>query len=191
VARLGCPLCAKSGREQVQQKPLLDHLVGVAEQRQRNGDAERLSRLEINNHFNFCGLLNWNLRRLCAMKNLAGIDASQTICVDEIGALTDQTASPGEVAKFGASRCAIASCECSNLLRVASENGTNAKDDRACLELRGSRKRCFDFAERMCFKDVDLDSEWRFSFFCVVDDCFRGGVSWVRYQSDRCSAWYG
>ena len=83
---------------------LLDHLVGAAEQRQRNGDAERLSRLEINNHFNFCGLLNWKLRRLCAMKNLADIDASQTICVDEIGAITDQTASPGEVAKFGASR---------------------------------------------------------------------------------------
>ena len=82
----------------------LDHLVGAAEQRQRNGDAERLSRLEINNHFNFCGLLNWKLRRLCAMKNLADIDASWTICVDEIGAITDQTASPSEVAKFGASR---------------------------------------------------------------------------------------
>jgi hypothetical protein len=37
---------------------LFDHLVGAAGQRQRDGDAERLGGLEIEDQFNLCGLLD-------------------------------------------------------------------------------------------------------------------------------------
>jgi len=37
----------------------LDHLVGAAEQWQRNGEAERLSGLEVNNQFQLRCLLDW------------------------------------------------------------------------------------------------------------------------------------
>jgi hypothetical protein len=47
------PLCANSGREQMQQTTcakcaLFDHLVGAGEQRVRDGEAERFCCLEIN-----------------------------------------------------------------------------------------------------------------------------------------------
>jgi hypothetical protein len=37
---------------------LFDHLVGAAEQREREGKAERLGGLEVEDQFDFCGLLN-------------------------------------------------------------------------------------------------------------------------------------
>jgi hypothetical protein len=43
----GSSVSATSRREQVQQNPLLDHLVGAAGERQRDGDAERLGGFEI------------------------------------------------------------------------------------------------------------------------------------------------
>jgi hypothetical protein len=44
-----CPLCAKSGREQLQQSNcLFDHLVGAREQRLRDGQAKCLGGGEIN-----------------------------------------------------------------------------------------------------------------------------------------------
>src|SRR5258708_28691065 len=38
--------------------PLFDHLVGAAEQRDRNGDAERLGGLEVDDEFHLGGLLD-------------------------------------------------------------------------------------------------------------------------------------
>ena len=55
----GCPLCAKSGREQVQQSnPLFDHLVGAVEQGRRHREAEHLGGFEIDHTFNFGGKLD-------------------------------------------------------------------------------------------------------------------------------------
>ena len=39
-------------------QPLFDHLVGAAEQRQRNGEAERLGGPEIDGHLDFRDLLH-------------------------------------------------------------------------------------------------------------------------------------
>ena len=44
-------LSAKSGREQVQQKPLLDHIVGDREQLSRDVETERPRGLEVDNEF--------------------------------------------------------------------------------------------------------------------------------------------
>ena len=57
--RSECPLCAKSGREQVQQSnPLFDHLVGTVEQGRRHREAEHLGGFEIDHTFNFGGKLD-------------------------------------------------------------------------------------------------------------------------------------
>jgi hypothetical protein len=58
---------------------LLDHLVGAAEQRLRNCEAEHLGGLEINDHLDFRGLLNWQVGGLLALEDLTGVDADQTV----------------------------------------------------------------------------------------------------------------
>ena len=58
---------------------LFDNLVGGDKQSFWDRDAERLGGLEIDEQFDFCGLLDWQVRRLLALKNAAGIVAGQTI----------------------------------------------------------------------------------------------------------------
>src|SRR5881227_3623207 len=56
----------------------LDHLVGASEQRQWDGDAQRTGSLEIDEQFDFRGLLDRQVGRLLALENPAGVDASLT-----------------------------------------------------------------------------------------------------------------
>jgi hypothetical protein len=54
---------------------LLDHIVGAAEQRQREGEAERLGGLEIDNEFDFCKQLDRQVGGLLPVENAPGIYA--------------------------------------------------------------------------------------------------------------------
>ena len=58
---------------------LFDHLVGAAEQRQRNGKTERLGGLKIDVQFDVGDLLNWQVGRFLALENAANVDPDQTI----------------------------------------------------------------------------------------------------------------
>jgi hypothetical protein len=57
----------------------LDHLVGAAEQRQRDGEAEPRSCLEIDDQLEFRGLLDRHVAWLLAIENPAGVDAGQPV----------------------------------------------------------------------------------------------------------------
>ena len=58
---------------------LFDHLVGAAEQRPRNGEAERLCGLEVDDQFDFRRLHHRQVGRLLALENFPGVDADQTV----------------------------------------------------------------------------------------------------------------
>src|SRR5262245_43997832 len=71
---------------------LLDHLVGAAQQRERNGDAERLGGLEVDDQLDLSGLLNRQLGRLLAFEDAASVEARLTIQVDKVGTVAHQPA---------------------------------------------------------------------------------------------------
>jgi hypothetical protein len=50
---------------------LFDHLVGAAEQRQRDGEAQRFCGLEIHDQLDLRGLLDRRVGRLLALENAA------------------------------------------------------------------------------------------------------------------------
>jgi len=54
----------------------LDHLVRGRQQRFRDGEAERLGGLEVDDEFEFRGLLDREIGWFLAFENAAGIDAN-------------------------------------------------------------------------------------------------------------------
>src|SRR3974377_238154 len=70
-----CALCAKSRHEQLQQNGgLLDHLIGGHLHDLWNCQAERLGGLEIDDEFDFRGLLHRKLGRLIALEDAIDIE---------------------------------------------------------------------------------------------------------------------
>jgi hypothetical protein len=82
---------ANSCREQVQQTtPLFDHLVGAREKRRRHDEAQHIGGLDIDNQFELGRLEDWQVDRLGAIEDTAGINADLTIHVRNVGAVAHQ-----------------------------------------------------------------------------------------------------
>ena len=71
------PLAAVSNRSKADN--LFDHLVGAADQRQRNGKAEGLGSLQVDDQLDFGGLLDRQIGRLLALENLGGVATGQAV----------------------------------------------------------------------------------------------------------------
>jgi hypothetical protein len=54
-----------------------DHQVGAAKQGKRYGKTKSLGGFQINDQFDFGGLLNWKIGRLFPLKNPAGVPPSR------------------------------------------------------------------------------------------------------------------
>src|SRR6516162_2168281 len=75
-----------------------DHLVGDGEHAGRNGEAERLGRLHVNDQLEFGRLLDRQITGLFAFKNAAGMDPDQVESVRKIRSVAHETASLDELA---------------------------------------------------------------------------------------------
>jgi hypothetical protein len=69
-----------------------DYLVGAAEQREWDGETERLCGLEVYNQLDLRRLHDRQVGRLLALENLPGVDADQTIIFRFIASVADYTA---------------------------------------------------------------------------------------------------
>ena len=77
---------------------LLDHLVGATKERQRHGDAKHLCGFEVDEQFDFGGLLDRQVHRLFALENAAHVAPGETAGVDDVGAVADQASSRDKLA---------------------------------------------------------------------------------------------
>ena len=81
-----------TGREQLQQAPLLDCLVDAGEQLRRHLKAECLGRLHVDDELEFCCLDDRQISRLRSLQDLTGVNADLTIHVRNIASITHQPA---------------------------------------------------------------------------------------------------
>jgi hypothetical protein len=72
----GCPLSAISGHQ------LIQSLRRHERPARRNGEAEQLGRLEVDDQFKFGGLKNRKLSRLCTLKDTRSVQTSLAIHVE-------------------------------------------------------------------------------------------------------------
>ena len=114
-----------------QNRPLLDHLVGAAEQRQRHVEAERLGGPEIEDQLDLRGLLDRQVSGLLAFENAAGVDAALTVRIRKAVSVADEAACYSVLSKWVHRGHRVAKGQCGELLAPAIEEWIAADHERA------------------------------------------------------------
>src|SRR5438876_11313237 len=89
------------GREKKEPAPnSLDHFIRPPEQRDREGEAERLGGLHVDDQLDARGLLHWQVGRLFALEDAAGVGADQAELLRIATAIAHQSAGCGKFASL-------------------------------------------------------------------------------------------
>src|SRR3979490_721390 len=73
-------------------KLLFDYLVGGGQERFREGDAERLGGLEIDDQLDLCDLLYREVRGFFALENAAGVNTDLAVRIKTVRSIAHKTA---------------------------------------------------------------------------------------------------
>src|SRR5262245_15982048 len=80
-----------------------------------------LGRLKIDDEFHLNGLLHRQVARLCALEDLADIDAKLAEAIEQVRCVTHQTAGLHKIALMIDCRNAVTGCEVDDLLALGKE----------------------------------------------------------------------
>src|SRR5258706_14710640 len=124
-----------------------DHLVGEREQRWRNFDAECLGSVQIDEELDLGDLLNWQVGRLVAFQNSAGINASLPVRFRSASSITQQPAGRDELAGVKDRDDRMSDRQCGKLTASAEEERRIGRDHQASrAQLAELRKDPFEMA---------------------------------------------
>jgi len=122
------------------------HLVGGGQQRFRDGEAERLGSLEVDDEIDFCDLLHREVGGFVALENAPSIDASLAVPIADAAAIAYQAAGHSVLTIWEHRGQRMADRQRRDLFRVSVEEGTGANQDRANALLRKSCEGQFEIA---------------------------------------------
>src|SRR5439155_9287018 len=122
----------------------------------RNGEAELLGHLEIDDQLDLGRLNNWQISRLRSFEDARGVETNLAIGVHEIRTVADESARCRELAKGVASGNCMMCCERNDLIALVRKEtiGGCQEGIRAPLFHRGER--CVQFRRSACTQDIDL-----------------------------------
>src|SRR5262249_13328655 len=137
-----------------QQRTSLENLVGAAGQRQRNGDAERTSGLQVDEHLDFGGLLHRQIGRLAAFKNSPGIGSDEAMCFSNVGPITHQTSGRSELAPLVDRGNGVLNRQGGELLRMAGEERVAPNYQPTSSQLSQPREDPIEVLFSACVEDM-------------------------------------
>src|ERR1700730_5445893 len=155
---------ANSGREQVQQNLLLDHLVGASEDGRRNLDAQRFRYLEINEEIEFGWQHYWQFGRLFAFDDAPSIVARLAVCLRPAGAIAHEAAGFDLLAIGKNGRQGVARRQHDQFNAFREEKRVGAYDHRTNSLLFNNRESIVDLTRRAGTKQLQW-LPYRFSRF--------------------------
>src|SRR5437763_3306365 len=111
-----------------------DQLVGAAGQEQRDGDAKRLGRLEVDVQFHLRGLLHRQISGFLALENARGIDAGQAVRIRRVRSIAYQTSCHSKLAPLIDRRQGIAERQQGQPFAPAAEERIAANYNSTCSQ---------------------------------------------------------
>jgi hypothetical protein len=140
---------------------LLDHLIGSAKQRERKGEAKRPCSIQVDHKFNFCGLLDWQVRRLFSLENSADVNGGLSICFRKLGPVTHQAAESSEFTPLRDCRQCVTCCQHNELIAPGKEKVVRADQNRTDPLLNESGKGRIDLSRGAGVRKMDFPARER------------------------------
>jgi hypothetical protein len=97
--------------------------------------------------------------RCTAFEDAAGVDASQTVCVDDASSVAYEAAGRSELAELVDRRHRVIDRQLGELLTAAREKWIGADHERACPQLGYRCKDCIEIAVAARMQDMELQPE--------------------------------
>ena len=138
---------------------LLDHLVSGRQQRFRDGEAEKLGRLKVDDELELGRLQHRQVGGLGAIEDIAGIDTCQTLTVQGIGSVAHQSASYDKITDRISRRNPVAHRQGDQLRAAANEECVGHDEEGIRALAREGGKDRIDLAACARVEDMDFQPD--------------------------------